>query len=81
MRTTPFSLKTPYCRSVPSMHPPSPVLLAATSMKPVWWPWLKRVTTRSPAFHLETLEPTATISPAPSEPATMGRLRGKMYFP
>jgi hypothetical protein len=42
---------------------------------------LKRVTTRSPAFHFETLGPTATISPAPSEPATMGRLRGKMYLP
>lgn len=74
--TKPSWSKTLYSVRVPSKTPPRPVAAEGMVNEAAWCPWLKRVTTLSPTLNLVTLGPTATTSPAPSEPGTTGRFKG-----
>ena len=79
--TKPFSLKTPYWRSAPSITPPRPVEAAWGVISPYWWPWLNKVVTLSPFLNSDTFSPTSATSPAPSEAGTTGNRIGNGYSP
>lgn len=79
--TSPFSLKAPYWRRVPSRAPPRPVPTSATVIFPARCDWLKRVRTASPFLKRETRGPVATMVPAPSDAGTIGRAIGNGYLP